>query len=344
MARDWKHIIKRVVLILVVPVIVFAFIATNYLSKNNVCKDVKINVENENIVKFVTQAEMKNVLVNAKNIIPGSTLLKNINIQQLETIALNNPWVKEANIYIDHRDVVNVNIKQKEPVLRWMNGDLIQSYLDESGSAIPVSDVYSANVPIVTSNKLNVSLKEQKLKLQMVALCKYIQQDTFWNASIAQININQKLKFELVTVLGNHIIEFGDTTNMQNKFARLFQFYKEAMPRTGWNTYKRLSVQFDGQIVAEKTDSMKVADAKNAILAKTGKATVTPKAPIKTPIKTSPKPSIVPIKKHAKLNTNKTVAPPKPVENKPNKTPTKISKPKPQPKKITPTKNSQQKY
>ena len=30
MARDWKHIIKRVVLILVVPVIVFAFIASEW--------------------------------------------------------------------------------------------------------------------------------------------------------------------------------------------------------------------------------------------------------------------------------------------------------------------------
>jgi cell division protein FtsQ len=262
---NWIHIAKKVALFLIVPTIVLAFVGANYLNKNNVCNKVLIHIKNEDVAKFVTPEDVKTALVNANNIVPSTTKLKDINIAQLEAIALNNPWVKEANIYVDHRNNVMIDILQKVPVLRWLNGDLVQSYLDADGNTIPVNPNYSANVPIVTSANIGATVKEQKLKYQMVAICNFIKKDTFWDAAISQINITKQLQFELVPSLGNHIILFGDTANLQNKFARLFTFYKEVMPRDGWAKFHQLNVQFDNQIVATVNDSLQIINEKKVI-------------------------------------------------------------------------------
>jgi cell division protein FtsQ len=259
LTTNWTHIAKRIALIMIVPLLIGAYIFVNYTNKNNVCKDIVVHIQNSNVVQFVTPTELKEIVKNTSNITLGATQLKDINCKQIEATIVNNPWVKSANIFVDHHDVINIDILQKEPVVRWLNGDLIQSYLDADCNAIPVNTNYSANVPLVTSTKTGSTLPEQKLKAQVVTLCKYIQHDTFWNAAITQININAKQQFELVTNIGDHTILFGDTTKMQNKFARLFTFYKEALPRQGYNTFHTLDVKNDGQIVAIKADSMYVA-------------------------------------------------------------------------------------
>jgi cell division protein FtsQ len=260
--KNWTHIAKRIGLLLIVPILIGIYIFVNQLNKNNVCKDVRILIENKDEVKFVTEADLKQSILVANNIVINQTKIKDINIKQLEAVTINNPWVKAANIYIDQHDVVNINVVQKSPICRWLNGDLIQSYLDGNCNAIPVNTGYSANVPIVTSTKIGSNLADQKLKFQIVALCKYIQKDTFWNAAITQINIDENNQFELITNLGNHIILFGDTTAIANKLDRLFVFYKDAMPRQGWNTYHTINVKYDGQIVAIKADSLYEANQK----------------------------------------------------------------------------------
>jgi cell division protein FtsQ len=260
--KNWSHIVKRVALLLIVPAIVCAFVGANLLNKNNVCKSVIVHVKNEEIVKFVTPTEITSALVNANNIVLGSTKIKDIQVANLEAIVQNNAWVADANIYVDHNENINVDVLQKEPILRWLNGDVVQNYLDASANAIPVNPNHTANVPVVTSANIGATIATQKLKYKMVALCNYIKKDTFWNAAIAQININNHMQFELITNLGDHLVLFGDTTNMQNKFARLATFYKEAMPRNGWDVFTQLDVRYDGQIVAQKLDSVQLKIAR----------------------------------------------------------------------------------
>jgi cell division protein FtsQ len=272
--KNCSHIIKRIALLMIVPAIIMAFVAANYFNQSNVCKDVKVNIVNQQEFSFVTEADVKEMLVNEKNILIGKTKVKDIHIQQLEAIAKNNPWVADANIFVDIHHVVHVDVTQRIPVLRWLNGDLIQNYLDDSCNAIAVNDRYSANVPVVTSSNKASGVALFHLKQQMVELCKYIKNDSFWNAMVTQVNVTNNNQFELVPAIGDHIIAFGDTTNMRNKFARLYLFYKDVLPRNGWNAYEKISVAFDGQIVAQRMDSIKQINLAKHIYA-SAKPTVT---------------------------------------------------------------------
>jgi hypothetical protein len=51
--------------------------------------------------------------------------------------------------------------------------------------------------------------------------------------------------------VGDERIEFGKPENAEVKFKKLMIFYKEILPRTGWNKYNRVNLEYEGQIVTE---------------------------------------------------------------------------------------------
>ena len=78
-----------------------------------------------------------------------------------------------------------------------------------------------------------------------------IRGDDFWSAQIAQLNIDSKMHITMLPQVGNERIEFGKPERISQKFNKLMIFYKEILPRMGWNKYSRVNLEYEGQIVAE---------------------------------------------------------------------------------------------
>jgi cell division protein FtsQ len=122
-------------------------------------------------------------------------------------------------------------------------------YLDEHANPIPLSTQFSPRLPIVTTNEIGFSKNELSLKSDLVSLSTYIQKDTFWNAAISQIDIDEKGRIVLIPVLGTQTILFGNISDMANKFDRLLMFYKHSVNRVDWSKYDELDVRFSGQVI-----------------------------------------------------------------------------------------------
>lgn len=75
--------------------------------------------------------------------------------------------------------------------------------------------------------------------------------DEFWNAQITQLDIDNKLRITLYPQVGNEVIEFGKPEDIDTRFKKLKIFYKEILPKVGWNKYDRVNLEYEGQIVAE---------------------------------------------------------------------------------------------
>jgi cell division protein FtsQ len=86
---------------------------------------------------------------------------------------------------------------------------------------------------------------------QLLELIKAIREDEFWSAQIAQLDIDSKARVTMFSQVGDERIEFGKPDNLEAKFRKLKIFYKEILPRMGWNKYKRVNLEYEGQIVAE---------------------------------------------------------------------------------------------
>jgi cell division protein FtsQ len=86
---------------------------------------------------------------------------------------------------------------------------------------------------------------------ELMGLIEFITKDKFWNAQITELVVNAADDIQLYQQVGNQLIEFGDAQNIEDKFDRILVFYKEILPKKGWNTYARVSVKYKDQIVCE---------------------------------------------------------------------------------------------
>jgi cell division protein FtsQ len=70
-------------------------------------------------------------------------------------------------------------------------------------------------------------------------------------AQFTQLDIDTNGDINVVPLVGNHIIEFGEPTNIENRLNRLKIFYNQILPVKGWDGFSSVSVKYDGQIVCK---------------------------------------------------------------------------------------------
>ncbi|WP_026899040.1 cell division protein FtsQ/DivIB [Daejeonella oryzae] len=232
--------------------VLMSFIETQKVS--TVCKDIRIIIPgNQN---FIERAEVNGILkVNGGPLIGRQ--LKNINIQKLEAALKANPFIEFAKVYADMDGVIQVQIRQREPLLRVFNMQNQDFYIDYNGFKIPTSDNFTADVLVangfIPENFTgNVDTLKSKLVKDLFRTANYIARDTLWSHQIEQLYVNQQSEIELVPRVGDHKIILGNADSLEVKFRNLYVFYKNALPKLGWETYKTINVKYANQIVCEK--------------------------------------------------------------------------------------------
>jgi cell division protein FtsQ len=238
-------------------------IAANRKEKNHVCKDILVGIKG-NEGKFYVEKE--DVLKLMERTAGGSLLEKDImsiNLRQLEDALKTNPWIKNAELYFDSRDDLHVFVQEREPIARVFTIAGNSFYMDSSGARMPLLDKMSIRVPVVTgftsARKFNSA--DSALLQKTMQVIRFIYGSHFWNAQVGEIDITTDRKFELIPVIGDHIIRLGDGENVQEKLDKLYVFYKQIMSKVGFNKYAALDIEFKGQVVAIKKEPTSPVDS-----------------------------------------------------------------------------------
>lgn len=229
-----------------------------------VCKDVKVIIPgNQN---FIERAEVDKILIENGGRLVGREL-KKINIHKLEESLKANPFILFAKVYADMNGVLNVQIRQREPILRIINIAGIDFYVDKDGNKIPLSENFTANVLIANGliyEEFNgrVDTLRSKLAKELYETAAFISADTLWNNQIEQLYVNQKNEIEMIPRVGDQKIILGNADSLKVKFNNLLVFYKKALPRVGWDTYHTINIKYSNQVIGVKnTDSTKIRAA-----------------------------------------------------------------------------------
>jgi cell division protein FtsQ len=215
--------------------------------------------------RFLDKQALWDSIITERGIEAGKTMVTKLNVKGIEKTAYKNQWVEDAQVYVDNKRNMHIFVTQRVPVARIFYDNGQSFYLDRSLKLLPLSEFFTyyttvvTNVPVLTNDSINKSLRAQ-----IVKLVKFVEQDTFWSSQVAQISVTPDLQFELTPVLGTQKIVFGDTTHMKEKFTNLFAFYKKVLNRVGWNRYDVLDLRFKDQIVASPSIPWK-PPTKNAI-------------------------------------------------------------------------------
>ena len=70
------------------------------------------------------------------------------------------------------------------------------------------------------------------------------------NALVSTVKQDRNGDIIIVPCVRGHVINFGDTSLVEDKFARVKAFYHKVAPVCGWNTYDTVSVKWRGRITA----------------------------------------------------------------------------------------------
>jgi cell division protein FtsQ len=128
---------------------------------------------------------------------------------------------------------------------------------------MPLLEKMSARLPVVTgfTNAARLTAKDSALLGDVKRVAGFIYNDKFWNAQIGQIDITPERKFELIPVIGDHIIRIGDAEDIDEKLRRLYVFYQQILSKVGFSKYAALDVQYAGQVVAVKKGPVSAIDS-----------------------------------------------------------------------------------
>jgi cell division protein FtsQ len=243
-------------------IVLWGFTASE--QNNKVCEklEVVINQENGNLFLSIQDIEIS---LREENLHPVGKKIGDIDLNEIETKLDMIAEVKKASVHKNLNGVVSIHIEQRTPIVRIMNANGTQFYLDEDGYQMPLSENYAPRVPVVTGHindpgtqysvteiMKNPTLAETVKSDEVYTLVKYISKNEFWKAQIQQINFNQYNDIELMPTLGSHLIIFGDLENMEPKFNKLKIFYKEGLNHLDWNAYDTINVKFRNQIICTK--------------------------------------------------------------------------------------------
>jgi cell division protein FtsQ len=173
-----------------------------------------------------------------------SVALSNFYLNELEIAFLQHPAIKNAEVYSNQKGVININLQQRKAVVR-IKTDNTDYYLDEQGMRMPLSSQYTPRVLVVTGdvNESNHS--------SVFSFVEIINKDKFWKSQITQVHFNNN-EVIIITRVGSQKIHFGTLTDVNKKLGNLYQFYKQAMPVKGWQTYSKISLAYNNQIVCTK--------------------------------------------------------------------------------------------
>ncbi|WP_421944609.1 cell division protein FtsQ [Pedobacter sp.] len=221
------------------------------------CTNVKILIPGAD--NFIEREEVDQILREDQGVLVGRNL-EQINIHQIEKKLQANPYIGFAKVFVDMDGVLNIEIKQRQPILRILNSSGQDFYIDNDGLKMPISPNFTANVLVATGNIQEVfGTRVDTLRTQMARdlykTAQYIKRDTLWDNQIEQITVDSKNDIELIPRVGNQRIILGNADSLDKKMKNLLVFYKKAMPQVGWETYRTINIKYTNQIVCEKRDS-----------------------------------------------------------------------------------------
>lgn len=273
---NWKAILMGITWVTCLSGLVVLMSFVSEKKQTVKCSTIKILIPGAD--NFIEREEIDAILKQNFGNIIGQPI-EGIQIHLIEKRIAANPYIAFVKVYVDMDGSLKISIKQREPVMRVINATGQDFYIDKDGLKMPISPNFTADVLVATGNILEpFSGKNEKISsimlLDLYKIATFINSDSLWDAQIEQIYVNDASDIELVPRVGIQKIIIGNADNLDLKMKNLLLFYKKAMPKVGWDTYKTINVKYKGQIVCEKNiiDSTELKILTPAFIADTSAA------------------------------------------------------------------------
>ena len=237
---NWYNI--RLVLIIVLMIFLYSF----SLKRNNdrLLQNVNISFAEDKDNYFITHEMVNNLLIQNSGK-PLSIKKEEVDLNTLETVLDDHEMIEKAEVFSGINGSLNAHIKQKTPIVRYMSGNA-KYYLDNKGDRFPLSENFSARVPIVVGQITNDK------KSEYLYLFNEINKDDFLKKSITGYSILPSGGVVMTNRDYDFKIFFGNPVHVNKKLKNYKAFYKHAIKDTLIKNYKSINLTFIDQVVCRK--------------------------------------------------------------------------------------------
>jgi cell division protein FtsQ len=255
---NWKRLRDTFIWVMLISGISVLLYFSIQKKSNARVKSLEVNIEGvSESDHLISEKEVLKILTEAAGKPITKANISTLNLRRLESKLNKDKRIERADIYFNSNNRLNVRIIQKKPVMRVIDNAGAEYYLDENGKKVPVTRGSAVRVPVVTgikdtfNVKMVVSDKPSKMK-DVFIIMKYIAQDEFLSALIEQAHVENDSTGDIVLVpkIGRQKLIFGSAQDMEAKFDNLKIFYRDGLPKRGWNRDKTLNLKYTNQVIA----------------------------------------------------------------------------------------------
>jgi cell division protein FtsQ len=172
----------------------------------------------------------------------------NLDIQALEEQLRRSDKIETVNVLVLNSGKLRIDVKPMVPVARVFTPSGKSYYINAVGKKISADVKYHIDVPIVSGY-----FNKQRPAERLLPLLAYIAADSARNALVSTVIQEKNGDITIVPTIRGHVINFGDTTDVADKFVRLTTFYHKVMPVKGWDYYDTIAVKWRDRVIANRS-------------------------------------------------------------------------------------------
>jgi len=230
-------------LVLMIAVVIFLYSFTSHRNAMRKIKKTEVVFVGEK--NLFLKPETVNKLLIEKNQDLKTLKKDGLDLNKLEKSINQQKLIEKADVFVSVDGVLKAVVKQKTPLGRVFD-ETGSFYVDNEGNSMPLSDNYTARVPLL-SGEITV-VKKEKLSevLRMIA------EDDFLKKNIIGVQVLPNGSLIMANRNYDYQIDFGRTINIETKFKNYKAFFQKAVSDSTLNKYKRINLKFTKQVVCIK--------------------------------------------------------------------------------------------
>lgn len=244
-------ILKWLCLLLLAGYATWATIWAHDEASRHICREYEVMVDAsypmDSIIRHGVLEELKRY--------PGR--IKGLPINQIDTRRigrfLNNLNTFESvSCMVTASGTLCIQVTPMIPVMRVFVGNK-SYYINKDGKHIASNAEFFSDVPVV-SGKFTHSFQPR----DVLPLVRFVESDAVMRDLTSMIEAQDSHNLIIVPRITGHVVNFGDTTRLEQKRDALQLFYRKVMPYKGWEQYDTISVKYRNQIVATRRDKTRL--------------------------------------------------------------------------------------
>ncbi|MEL6536638.1 MAG: cell division protein FtsQ [Bacteroidota bacterium] len=181
-------------------------------------------------------------------------MYQDMDLKMLEERVEMHKFIRYSEVSKDLQGNLRVDAWQAQPIARIVRPDGVDAYISAEGTILPVLDRYTARTVLISGGLAAELMKEdlgREHYPELLQLLQYLDDDEFWRAQIAQLEIDNNQDIVMYPQVSKQLIEFGPPQDIETKLNKLKIFYQRILPVKGWNAYNRVNLKYQDQIICE---------------------------------------------------------------------------------------------